>query len=152
MENNQHSHSHAEDSFEGAVSDARRKMPVERQSITNHAVLGGFKFYVTAGMYEDGSLGEVFIKGAGKEGSTVQGLLDAFATMMSIAMQYGAEFDMIARKFSHMRFEPHGDTNNPDIPVARSLIDYIVRWLAMRFGSDELNAELAEIGRKLEVH
>lgn len=140
---------YAEDRYEGAVGSRRRKMPVERRSITHHVRVDGFGFYVTAGMYEDGTVGEVFIKGAGKEGSTVQGLLDGFATMWSIGVQYGAEFDMLVRKFAHTRFPPFGETDNPDIPYAWSLLDYCVRWLALHFGSPELNADLHRISEEM---
>jgi ribonucleoside-diphosphate reductase alpha chain len=117
-------------------------MPDERESLTHHARINGFGFYITAGMYEDGSVGEVFIRGAGKEGSTVQGLLDGFAAMWSIARQHGADFDSVARKFAGKRFEPCGHTENPEIPTTTSLIDYVVRWLALHYGSDELNDEI----------
>jgi ribonucleoside-diphosphate reductase alpha chain len=139
----------AEDTYEGEVGNRRRKMPNDRESITMHADVNGFDFYVTAGMFEDGSLGEVFIKGAGKEGSIVQGLLDAWAIAFSIALQYGAEFDMMARKFAHMKFEPNGDTNMPDLPMASSVIDIIVRWLGLHFGTDKLQSQLAQIAKEM---
>jgi ribonucleoside-diphosphate reductase alpha chain len=123
----------------------RRKMPIERRGLTHHASVGGFRFYITAGLYDDGTVGEIFIKGAGKEGSTIQGLLDGYATMWSIGAQYGADFDMLVRKFAHRRFEPLGETDNPDIPWASSFLDYIARWLAFHFGSSELNDDLNKI-------
>lgn len=141
---------HAEDAHEGAVGEQRKRMPIERESVTVYVNIEGFSFYLTAGLYEDGSLGEIFIKDAGKEGSTVQGLLDAWATMFSIGLQYGVEFDMLVRKFAHMRFEPHGVTNDPLVPRARSVIDYIVSWLAQRFGSEELKSDLKKIHEQLE--
>jgi ribonucleoside-diphosphate reductase alpha chain len=146
----------AEDSMEGYVGPERRKMPVERKSITHKGVIhaddgGDYEFYLTAGMYEDGKLGEIFVRDIGKEGSTIQGLLDAFATMWSIAMQYGAPLDMLSRKFAHMRFPPYGTTDEPDIPYAASLIDYICRWLAARFGSDELLADLQKIAEEMKT-
>lgn len=140
---------HAEDSMEGEVGDSRRKLPEERWSITHKAEFGGFEMYITAGMFPDGTLGEVFIRGAGKEGSTVQGLLDAWATMFSIGIQYGAEFPMLARKFAHMRFEPMGVTGNPKIPKASSLIDYVVRWLAVHFGDEDLRKDLERIAKEM---
>ena len=139
----------------GDVSPVRRRMPAERAALTHKAVIsdvttgGSFSFYITAGVYPDGSLGEVFVRGIGKEGSTVQGLLDAFATMWSIAMQYGAPLDVLARKFAQVKFAPYGPTENPEVPSCVSLIDYIVRWLAVRFGSLELRAELERIGREM---
>lgn len=142
----------AEDSMEGRVSASRRKMPDDRTSFTAKLEIGSpaYGFYVTAGRYPDGTLGEVFIKDAGKEGSTQQGMMDGFATMFSIGIQYGAEFDMLARKFAHMRFEPMGLTNMPDvIPWAASPIDFMVRWLALHFGSAQLNADLAKIAAEM---
>ncbi len=135
----------AEDAYEGFVGPERRRMPTDRESVTHRFQVGTFDGYVTAGVYEDGSLGEVFLKGFGKEGSTLQAMLDAFATMLSIAMQYGAPLDMLARKFSHMRFEPHGETDNPEIPRVNSIVDYVFRWLALRFGDEALFASLAEV-------
>lgn len=126
-------------------STQRHRMPPERESLTHRAVVGGFRFYITAGVYADGSLGEVFIKNAGSEGSTVQGLLDGYATAISIALQHGASLDLLARKFAHTNFEPRGETDNPDIPHAFSLLDYTVRWLALHFGGDQLNADLRKI-------
>jgi transposase len=131
------------------VEQTRRKMPVDRRSLTHQVHVDGFGFFVTAGLYEDGTVGEIFIKGAGQEGSTVQGLFDAFATMWSIGVQYGAEFDMLARKFAHMRFAPLGQTDNPDIEYAFSIVDYVVRWLSLHFGSSELNADLARITEEM---
>lgn len=139
----------AEDSMEGFVGPERKRMPGERASITAPATVGGFKFYLTAGMYEDGTFGELFVKGAGKEGSTMQGLIDGYATMFSIGVQYGAELEMLCRKFAHTRFEPMGPTDDPEIPYAFSLLDYIARWLALHFGSKQLNEELAKIAEEM---
>lgn len=122
--------------------DGRHKLPLDRTSITHRVDLAGHTFYITAGMYQDGSLGELFIKNAGKEGSTVQGLLDSFATMFSIGLQYGASLDTLIRKFAGTKFEPMGHTDNQDIPQASSMIDYIVRWAALRFGTAEVRTEL----------
>lgn len=137
----------AEDSLEGYVSPTRRRMPVERGGFTHHAFVADFDFYITGNVQPDGTLGEVFIKGAGKEGSSVQGLMDAFATMFSIGLQYGAELGMLVRKFSHMRFEPEGRTEHPDIPTATSIVDYTCRWLGLRFGDEALQREVREMGR-----
>jgi len=139
---------HAEDSYEGEVSSRRRKMPKDRKSITVKIEVDRHDFYVTAGMYEDGTLGEIFVK-AGKQGGTLQGFIDAFATMFSIGLQYGAEFDMLARKFAHMKFEPFGHTNIEEIPYAFSPIDAILRWLALRFGDDKLRADLEKISKSM---
>ena len=84
-------------------------MPRERQSITHKFSVGGHEGYITAGMYEDGTLGEVFLTDVGKEGSTIKGLMNAFATSISIGLQYGVPLEMLVRKFAYMRFEPEGD-------------------------------------------
>src|SRR5262249_11433328 len=88
--------------------------------------------YVTVGLYDDGTPGEIFLKVA-KEGSTISGLMDAFALQTSMALQYGVPLRVMVNKFSHVRFEPSGFTKNSEIPIAKSLIDYIFRWLASRF-------------------
>ncbi|HEY1274013.1 MAG TPA: LAGLIDADG family homing endonuclease, partial [Thermoleophilaceae bacterium] len=120
----------------------RRRMPKERQSLTHKFAIAGHEGYITAGMYEDGSLGEVFLTDVGKEGSTIKGLMNAFATSISIGLQYGVPLETLVRKFAYMRFEPEGYTGNPEIPFAKSLPDYIMRWLASRFGDDDLCEEL----------
>jgi ribonucleoside-diphosphate reductase alpha chain len=111
----------------------RKRMPRERQSITHKFSIGGHEGYITAGMYEDGSVGEIFLTDIGKEGSTLRGMMNAFATAISIALQYGVPLETLVRKFSYMRFEPEGITGNPEIPFAKSMPDYIMRWLASRF-------------------
>ena len=111
----------------------RRRMPRERQSITHKFSIGGHEGYITAGMYDDGTLGEIFLTDIGKEGSTLRGLLNSFATAISIALQYGVPLETLVQKFSYMRFEPEGITKNPEIPFAKSMPDYIMRWLASRF-------------------
>ena len=108
-------------------------MPRERQSITHKFSIGGHEGYITAGMYEDGTVGEIFLTDIGKEGSTLRGMMNAFATAISIALQYGVPLETLVRKFSYMRFEPEGITTNPEIPFAKSMPDYIMRWLASRF-------------------
>ncbi|RJO66739.1 MAG: vitamin B12-dependent ribonucleotide reductase [Myxococcales bacterium] len=115
---------------------ARRKLPNERMSITHKMVVAGHEGYLTVGMYEDGKPGEIFIV-MSKEGSTISGLLDGFATMTSLALQYGVPLADLVEKFSHMRFEPSGFTGNPEIPFAKSIYDYIFRWLAAKFLSKE---------------
>jgi ribonucleoside-diphosphate reductase alpha chain len=114
----------------------RRRMPRERQSITHKFSIAGHEGYITAGMYEDGSVGEIFLTDIGKEGSTLRGMMNAFATSVSIGLQYGVPLETLVRKFSYMRFDPEGITGNPEIPFAKSLPDYIMRWLASRFIAD----------------
>ncbi len=111
----------------------RKRMPRERQSITHKFSIGGHEGYITAGMYEDGTVGEIFLTDIGKEGSTLRGMMNSFATAISISLQYGVPLETLVRKFSYMRFEPEGITSNPEIPFAKSMPDYIMRWLASRF-------------------
>jgi len=138
-----------EAAIEKAVADAlakapprRRRMPRERQSITHKFSIGGHEGYITAGMYEDGSVGEIFLTDIGKEGSTLRGMMNSFATAISISLQYGVPLETLVRKFSYMRFEPEGMTSNPEIPFAKSMPDYIMRWLASRFLDADLQEEL----------
>jgi ribonucleoside-diphosphate reductase alpha chain len=114
----------------------RRKMPRERQSITHKFSIAGHEGYITAGKYEDGSIGEIFLTDIGKEGSTLRGMMNAFATAISIGLQYGVPLEVFVKKFSYMRFDPEGITSNPEIPFAKSMPDYIMRWLASRFIED----------------
>ncbi len=114
----------------------RRKMPRERESITHKFSIAGHEGYITAGKYEDGSVGEIFLTDIGKEGSTLRGMLNAFATSISIGLQYGVPLETFVKKFSYMRFDPEGITNNPEIPFAKSMPDYIMRWVASRFVED----------------
>jgi ribonucleoside-diphosphate reductase alpha chain len=120
----------------------RKRMPRERQSITHKFSIGGHEGYITAGMYEDGSVGEIFLTDIGKEGSTLRGMMNSFATAISIALQYGVPLETLVQKFSYMRFEPEGITGNPEIPFAKSMPDYIMRWLASRFLSTDAQEEL----------
>jgi ribonucleoside-diphosphate reductase alpha chain len=120
----------------------RRKMPKERQSITHKFSIAGHEGYITAGMYEDGTLGEFFLTDIGKEGSTLRGMMNAFATSVSISLQYGVPLETLVRKFSYMRFDPEGATGNPEIPFAKSMPDYIMRWLASRFLDADIQEEL----------
>ena len=115
------------------VGPRRRRMPRERQSLTHKFSIGGHEGYITAGMYEDGTVGEIFLTDIGKEGSTLRGMMNAFATSISVGLQYGVPLETLVRKFSYMRFEPEGITQNPEIPFAKSMPDYIMRWLASRF-------------------
>jgi ribonucleoside-diphosphate reductase alpha chain len=111
---------------------ARRRLPDERRALTHKFSIGGHEGYMTVGMYDDGAPGEVFVTMA-KEGSVVSGLMDSFATSISMALQYGVPLKVLCDKFSHMRFEPSGFTGNPDIPIAKSISDYLFRWLALKF-------------------
>ncbi len=115
---------------------ARRKLPDERHAITHKFSIAGHEGYITVGMYEDGKPGEIFLVMA-KEGSTISGLMDAFATSISMALQYGVPLEALVEKFSHVRFEPSGFTKNSEIPYAKSITDYIFRWLASKFLSAE---------------
>ena len=110
----------------------RKRMPATRQSITHKFSVGGHEGYLTVGMYEDGGPGELFITMA-KEGSTVGGTMDSFGTAISLCLQYGVPVQELCRKFAHSRFEPSGFTKNPDIPIAKSIVDYIFRWLDVTF-------------------
>jgi ribonucleoside-diphosphate reductase alpha chain len=121
---------------------ARSRMPRERQSITHKFSIGGHEGYITAGMYEDGRVGEIFLTDIGKEGSTLRGMMNSFATAISIALQYGVPLETLVQKFAYMRFEPEGITQNPEIPFAKSMPDYIMRWLASRFLDAESQEEL----------
>jgi len=114
----------------------RRRLPDERRSLTHKFSVAGHEGYITVGMYDDGSPGEIFLVMA-KEGSVVSGLMDSFATAVSLAMQYGVPLKDLINKFSHVRYEPSGYTRNPEIPFAKSITDYIFRWLASRFLSPE---------------
>jgi ribonucleoside-diphosphate reductase alpha chain len=110
----------------------RRRLADERQAITHKFSVGGHEGYITVGLFEDGTPGEIFIT-MSKEGSTLSGLMDAFATMVSLSLQYGVPLKVLVNKFSHTRFEPSGVTNNRDIRFAKSIIDYIFRWMAINF-------------------
>ena len=121
-------------------SPFRRKMPATRQSITHKFEIAGHEGYLTVGIYEDGAPGELFITMA-KEGSTVGGTMDAFGTAISLCLQYGVGVEELCKKFAHSRFEPSGFTKNPDIPIAKSIVDYIFRWLAATFPNGQVEFE-----------
>jgi ribonucleoside-diphosphate reductase alpha chain len=120
----------------------RRPLPDTRTSITHKFKIEGHTGYITAGLYEDGQPGEVFISMA-KQGSTIYGLMESFGRAISYALQYGVPLPDLVRNFSHMRFEPSGMTVNPEIPFAQSVIDYLFRWLASQFLSAD---EVEELG------
>jgi ribonucleoside-diphosphate reductase alpha chain len=114
----------------------RRRLPDERHSITHKFDIAGHEGYITVGLFEDGQPGELFLVMA-KEGSTISGFADAFAQAISYALQYGVPLQVLVDKFSHARFEPSGMTRNPDIRFAKSIVDYIFRWLATKFLSND---------------
>lgn len=128
-----------------APKPMRRRLASERQSITHKFAVGGHEGYITVGLYSDGTPGELFIT-MSKEGSVISGLMDAFATSISMALQYGVPLETLTEKFSHMRFEPSGFTGNPDVPYAKSIMDYIFRWLRLKF----LKGRLSETVLSLE--
>ena len=125
-----------------AARPVQRKLPVERQAITHKFSIAGHEGYITVGMYDDGSPGEIFIN-MSKEGSAVSGLMDAFARAISYALQYGVPLEVLVDKFAHTRFEPSGFTGNDQIPYAKSITDYLFRWLASKFYSPD---KLAQAG------
>ena len=115
---------------------ARRRLPDERMSLTHKFDIAGHEGYITVGLYEDGQPGELFLVMA-KEGSTISGFADAFAQAISYALQYGVPLQDLVDKFSHVRFEPSGMTKNPDVRFAKSIVDYIFRWMATKFLSPD---------------
>ena len=122
---------------EGApAGPVRHRMPKTRESVTHKFSVGGHEGYITAGKYTDGSVGEMFLTDIGKEGSTMRGMMNAFATAISLGLQYGVPLEVFVNKFSYMRFDPEGITGNPEIPFAKSMPDYIMRWLASQFVED----------------
>jgi ribonucleoside-diphosphate reductase alpha chain len=124
-----------------AHGPVRRKMPDTRHSITHKFDIEGHEGYITVGMFDDGQPGEVFVSIA-KQGSTTAGLCEAFGRAISYTLQYGVPLRDLVQRFSYMRFEPMGRTMNREIPVAQSLVDYIFRWLASQFLSEEDKSEL----------
>jgi ribonucleoside-diphosphate reductase alpha chain len=131
--------SHGAKAKEKVASDfkpVRRKLPAVRKAITHKFSIGGHEGYITVGMYDDGQPGEIFLVMA-KEGSAISGLMDSYATAISLALQYGVPLKVLIDKFSHVRFEPSGHTGNPEVPFAKSIVDYIFRWLASKFLSPE---------------
>jgi ribonucleoside-diphosphate reductase alpha chain len=118
--------------IEIAKPPRRERLPDTRQSITHKFNVGGHEGYINVGLYPDGRPGELFITMA-KEGSTIGGLMDCFGTAISMSLQYGVPLEVLVNKFSHTRFEPMGHTTNPDIRIAKSVVDYIFRWLGITF-------------------
>jgi ribonucleoside-diphosphate reductase alpha chain len=123
------------------VRPIRAKLPDERAAVTHKFAIAGHEGYLTVGMYEDGQPGEIFLRMA-KEGSTVSGLMDTIATMTSISLQYGVPLQALVDKFSHTRFEPAGFTNNREIPIAKSVMDYVFRFLGNRYLQTEVIADV----------
>jgi len=135
-----------------ARTPVRRKLPDERHAITHKFDIAGHEGYITVGLFEDGQPGEIFLVMA-KEGSTISGFADAFAQAISYALQYGVPLQALVDKFSHVRFEPSGMTRNPEIRFAKSIVDYIFRWLASKFLSAEAQFHAGVNGRELDdVH
>ncbi len=128
----------------------RRRLSDERKSITHKFDIQGHEGYLTVGMFEDGQPGELFVTMA-KEGSTISGLMDAFATQTSYALQFGVPLKFMVDKFSHMRFEPSGFTKNKEIPIAKSIVDYIFRWMASHFLPVEEQDEAGVVRRDAPV-
>ncbi len=128
----------------------RRRLPPTRVSMTHKFAVEGHEGYITAGLYEDGSPGEIWLTMA-KEGSTLSGMVDAFATSISLALQYGVPLRDLVNKFSHMRFEPSGRTENSEIPVAQSIVDYIFRWMASQFLSEEEKEEFGVLSPSVKA-
>jgi ribonucleoside-diphosphate reductase alpha chain len=122
------------------VGPVRRRLPGDCSSYRHKFDVAGHEGYIHVGFYDDGTPGEIFIKMA-KEGSTISGLMDTIATLTSLALQYGVPLEALVKKFEHVRFEPSGFTQNPDIPVAKSLTDYIFRFLGIRFLRERLAGE-----------
>ncbi len=131
----------------GKPEPVRRRLPNDRQALCHKFDVAGHEGYVHVGFFEDGTPGEIFIKMA-KEGSTISGLMDTIGVLTSMALQYGVPLEVLVSKFSHVRFEPSGFTKNPDIPMAKSLIDYVFRFLGSRFLSGEARAAVGLVERE----
>ena len=125
----------------------RHRLQEERASLTHKFSIAGHEGYITVGMYPNGQPGEIFIRMA-KEGSTVSGLMDAFATSVSLALQHGVPLKVLCEKFAHTRFEPSGWTGNEQIGYAKSLMDYMFRWLNLRFLSGQQLTLFAGLGQQ----
>jgi ribonucleoside-diphosphate reductase alpha chain len=128
------------DLVKAEAKPTRRRMPDERQSITHKFSIAGHEGYLTVGMYEDGSPGEVFLS-MSKEGTVVSGLVDSLAIALSLALQHGVPLSLLVEKYSHTRFEPSGFTGNPQIPMAKSILDYVFRWLSLKFLTNDQRKE-----------
>jgi ribonucleoside-diphosphate reductase alpha chain len=133
-----------------ATQPVRRKLPDERRAVTHKFDIAGHEGYITVGLFNDGQPGEIFLVMA-KEGSTISGLMDAFATSISMALQYGVPLEALIEKFSHVRFEPSGFTKNSEIPYAKSITDYIFRWMASKFLDSTAAEDVSEPGPPTEL-
>ncbi len=129
----------------------RRRLPRERNSITHKFQIQNYEGYITVGMYEDGKPGEIFLVVA-KEGSTISGLMDGFATAVSMALQYGVPLEVLVNKFSNTQFEPSGFTKNDNIPYAKSLLDYIFKWLALKFLPEDVQKKVGVVKPQKPIH
>lgn len=119
----------------------RRSLQPDRDSVTHKFQIMGHEGYLTIGLFDDGTPGEVFVK-MSKEGSTLSGLMQAFCRAFSLALQYGLPLDEAVRRFKDMRFEPMGTTSNPDVPEAKSIIDYVARYLEVQFCHADHSADV----------
>lgn len=122
--------------------EGRERLPGDRTGLTVKFKVDGMEMYVTANSYPDGRLGEVFIKGAGKQGSTLQGVIDQLATVLSISLQSGADLGLLCRKLHRQQFPPYGEVDHPGIKRASSLVDAVVKWLALHHGDEALRRDL----------
>ncbi len=129
----------------------RRKLPDERRSLTHKFDIAGHEGYITVGLFEDGTPGEIFVI-MSKQGSTISGLMDSFATAISYALQYGMPLQFLVDKFAHIRFEPSGFTKNPQIPYAKSIVDYLFRWMASKFLDEEAKREVGVVLDESQVN
>ena len=125
--------------MESAALPIRQRLPATRKGLVHKFRVGKTEGYIRVGLYPDGSLGEVFLSVA-KEGSTLSGLMDSFATLLSLSLQYGIPLSVITKKFRHVRFEPAGFTGDKTIPSASSLVDYVAQWLSQEFLKGETKA------------
>jgi ribonucleoside-diphosphate reductase alpha chain len=141
----------AQQAVETLVRPERRKLPDERRAITHKFDIAGHEGYITVGLYEDGQPGEIFLVMA-KEGSTISGFADAFAQAVSYALQYGVPLQVLVDKFTHVRFEPSGMTKNPEIRFAKSIVDYVFRWMATKFLSREVQFQVGVNVTEPEPH
>lgn len=147
----------AEDRYEGAVGLNRQRMPTDRHGVTVKVEITDpttglcHEGYITANRNADGSLGEIFLAGFGKSGSTLEGWTQFAAMLFSYVLQYGGEFEVLVRKTAHMKFAPFGHTTDPQISWCNSVPDYIVRWLALHFGDARLQTELAKIAAEMRT-
>src|SRR5205814_4358479 len=140
----------AQQAVQMVTQPVRRKLPDERQAITHKFDIAGHERYITVGVFEDGQPGEILLVMA-KEGSTISGFADAFAQAISYALQYGVPLQALVDKFSHVRFEPSRMTRNPEIRFAKSIVDYIFRWMASKFLSPEAQFHAGVNGREQEA-